>query len=94
MSRPKPQVLLEHINKANFKSEQVLAADGIYAVVYDGKPINLRTVNMLVSYPGPRYKKTSFPNRGHALNLAKKLNEFFKTNKFSVILLNQGPPVE
>jgi hypothetical protein len=93
MSRPKPTVLLEHVNKSNYKSEQILASDGIWAVYYDAQPINLKTQNMLVSYPGPKYKKVSFSNSGHAINLAKKLNVLFKTDKFSVVLLRQGEQI-
>ena len=90
MSRPKPQIVMEHVNKTTYVSEQVLASDGIWAVFMDGKPINLKTHNILVSYPGPKYKKVSFSNRGHAINLCKKLNTLFKTDKFSVVLLVQG----
>jgi len=90
MSRPKPTVLLENINRSNWKSEQVLASDGIWAVYFDNQPINLKTQNTLVSYPGPKYKKVSFSNSGHAINLAKKLNSLFKTDRFSVVLLRQG----
>ena len=90
MSRPKPTVILEHVNKATYKSDQVLEADGIYAVFYESRPINLKTHNILVSYPGPKYKKVSFSNRGHAINLAKKLNSLYKTDKFSVVLLRAG----
>ena len=90
MSRPKPQVLVELTNKSTYKTEQVLAAEGIWAVFFDGKPINLKTSNLLVQYPGPKYKKVSFSNQGHAINLAKKLNTQFRTNKFSVVLLTQG----
>jgi len=93
MSRPKPTVLLEHVNKSNYKSEQILASEGIWAVYYDAQPINLKTQNMLVSYPGPKYKKVSFSNSGHAINLAKKLNVMFKTDKFSVVLLRQGEQI-
>mgnify|MGYP003343662714 CR=1 FL=1 len=93
MSRPKPQVLIEHTNKQTYKTEQVLASEGIWAVFFDGKPINLKTSNLLVQYPGPKYKKVSFSNPGHAINLCKKLNQKFKTNKFSVVLLNQGPQI-
>ena len=93
MSRPKPTILLEYVNKSNYKSEQVLASEGIWAVYYDAQPINLKTQNMLVSYPGPKYKKVSFSNSGHAINLAKKLNVMFKTDKFSVVLLRQGEKV-
>ena len=63
---------------------QVLEAEAIYAVLYKGNPINLRTLNHLINTPGPKYKKCSFSNRGHALNLAKKLNVKFKTNDFEV----------
>jgi hypothetical protein len=93
MSRPKPQVLVELTNKSTYKTEQVLAAEGIWAVFFDGKPINLKTSNLLVQYPGPKYKKVSFSNQGHAINLAKKLNTQFKTDKFSVVLLTQGETI-
>jgi len=93
MSRPKPKVLIELTNKVTYKTEQVLAAEGIWAVFFDGSPINLKTSNMLVQYPGPKYKKVSFSNQGHALNLAKKLNQQFRTDKFSVVLLRQGEQI-
>jgi hypothetical protein len=90
MSRPKPNVLVEQTNRSTYKTEQVLASEGIWAVFYDSKPINLKTSNLLVQYPGPKYKKVSFSNPGHAINLAKKLNAQFKTDKFSVVLLKAG----
>jgi hypothetical protein len=93
MSRPKPTVLLEHVNKTNYKSDQILNSEGIWAVFYDGQPINLKTQNMLVAYPGPKYKKVSFSNPGHAINLAKKLNTLFKCDKFSVVLLKAGDQI-
>ena len=93
MSRPKPTVLLEHVNKTNYKSDQILNSEGIWAVFYDGQPINLKTQNMLVAYPGPKYKKVSFSNPGHAINLAKKLNTQFRSNKFTVVLLRAGDQV-
>jgi hypothetical protein len=93
MSRPKPNVIVEYVNKNTYKSDQVLQSEGIWAVFYDNEPINLKTHNILVSYPGPKYKKVSFSNPGHAINLAKKLNALFQTNKFSVVLLKQGETV-
>lgn len=93
MSRPKPRVLAEITDKQTYRSEQVLAAEGIWAVFYDGSPINLKTTNLLVQYPGPKYKKVSFSNAGHAINLARKLNLQFKTTKFTVVLMNQGKTV-
>lgn len=93
MSRPKPNVLLEHVNKTTYKSDQILSSEGIWAVYYDNKPINLKTQNILVAYPGPKYKKVSFSNPGHAINLAKKLNNLFKVDKFSVVLLSKGDQI-
>jgi hypothetical protein len=93
MSRPKPTILAELTNKQTYKTEQVLASDGVWAVYFDSKPVNLKTSNLLVQYPGPKYKKVSFSNPGHAINLAKKLNVQFKTDKFSVVLLKQGDQV-
>jgi len=90
MSRPKPNILLTYTNPRTYKSEEVLAADAIYAVFYKDKPINLRTLNSLISYPGPKYKKVSFSNPGHAFNLADKLNKLFKCTDFSVVELKQG----
>jgi len=85
--------LVEITNRTTYKTEQVLAAEGIWAVFFDGAPINLKTANMLVQYPGPKYKKVSFSNQGHAINLAKKLNTQFRTDKFSVVLLRQGEQI-
>jgi len=90
MSRPKPRVLIEHTNKVTYKTEQVLASEGVWAVFYENQPINLKTSNLLVQYPGPKYKKVSFSNPGHARNLARKLNTQFKTDGFTVVLLTVG----
>lgn len=93
MSRPKPNVLIELANKTTYKVEQVLASEGIWAVFYDSQPINLKTANLLVQYPGPKYKKVSFSNPGHAKNLARKLNTQFRTDKFTVVLLKAGDQI-
>lgn len=90
MSRPKPNILLEHIDKKTYKSEQVLQAEAIWAVFYKNEPFNLKSANALTNYPGPKYKKVSFSNPGHAINLAKKLNEMFNCDEFQVVMLTQG----
>jgi hypothetical protein len=90
MARPKPTIILEHTDSKTYKSEQVLKADYIYAVYFDNNPINLRTLNALVNYPGPKYKKVSFSNAGHAFNLAERLNKIFKTEGFQVWKLTGG----
>ena len=93
MSRPKPTVILENINSKTYKSEQVLEAEAIWAVFYQEKPFNLKSSNALTNYPGPKYKKVSFSNPGHAHNLAKKLNEMFKSTEFTVYKLTSGEVV-
>jgi len=93
MSRPRPVILTEITNKATYKTDQVLASDGIWAVYYQDRPINIKTQNMLIQYPGPKYKKVSFSNPGHAINLCKKLNRQFQTEDFSVVMLTAGDTV-
>lgn len=92
MARPKPTIIIDQVDK-NYNSEQILHADAIYAVFYQQKPINIRTLNTLVNYPGPKYKKVSFSNSGHAFNLADRLNKKFNTTDFSVVKLVQGETI-
>jgi len=90
MSRPKPTVLLEYVDKKTYRNEQILQADAIWAVFYKGAPFNLKSANVLTSYPGPKYKKVSFSNPGHAHSLAKRLNKLFNTTDFKVYELSNG----
>ena len=94
MSRPKPTVLLEHVNRESYKTEQILESEAIWAVFYKGKPFNLKSGSMVSSYPGPKYKKVSFSNPGHARNLAKKLNTLFQVKYFAVYTLTSGAKEE
>ena len=90
MSRPKPTVLLEITSKKTYKTEQVLEADAIWAVFYKGKPVNLKTTSIVAHQLGPKYKKVSFSNSGHAINLAEKLNKMFNSSDFAVFKLTTG----
>jgi hypothetical protein len=90
MARPIPNIILEYTNAKTYRSELVLQADAIFAVFYKGKAINLRSLNSLVNFPGPKYKKVSFSNSGHAFNLAEKLNDLFKCDDFEVFKLSEG----
>jgi hypothetical protein len=90
MSRPKPKVLLEITDKKTYKTEQVLEADAIWAVFYKDKPVNLKTSSIVAQQVGPKYKKVSFSNSGHAINLAEKLNRLFNCEDFAVFKLTTG----
>jgi hypothetical protein len=90
MSRPKPKILLEVTNKKNYKTEQVLEAEAIWAVFYQDSPVNLKTSSIVALSAGAKYKKVSFSNKGHAFNLAEKLNKLFNCNDFSVYKLTSG----
>lgn len=87
MARKKPHILLEHTDYELLKSEQILKAECIYAVFYDGQPFNLKVINMTSEKEIPKYKKVCFPNKGSATNLARRLNESFNTSKFEVFRL-------
>ena len=93
MSRPKPNVLLEFVDSKTYRAEQVLEAEAIWAVFNNNNPFNLKSSNALTNYPGPKYKKTSFSNPGHAFNLAEKLNTMFNTKEFTVVKLTEGVQV-
>lgn len=94
MARPKPIVLLELTSKNTYKTEQVLEADAIWAVFYKGKPVNLKTTSIVADQLGPKYKKISFSNSGHAINLAEKLNKMFNCSDFAVYKLTTGTLVK
>lgn len=87
MARKKPHILLERTDYEALRTEQILKAEYIYAVFYNGEPFNLKVVNMASEKEIPKYKKVCFPNKGSALNLARRLNSSFNTDKFEVFRL-------
>lgn len=93
MSRVQPKVLLDLVDKTTYRCDQIIEAAGIWAVFYDGQPINLKSQHYLDNEATPKYKKTSFSNPGHARNLCRKLNKQFKTDKFTVVFMNSGRTV-
>ena len=93
MARPKPRVLLDELEPSGMMFE-VCEADAVYSVYYQGKPIKLRRRDMTKRYPNSKYNKVSFPEPGHAFNLAERLNERFNTADFTVIRLSGGRFIE
>ena len=61
MSRPKPTVLLETIDKKTYKADQVLKAEAIWAVFYKNAPFNLKSSNALFLHNNSISSICSFP---------------------------------
>lgn len=85
MSRPQPIQICSHSD--NDLIVEVCEASAVYAVLYQGRPIKLRKHNPEKAYLGRKYSKTSFPESGHALALARRLNETYNTTDFSVAVM-------
>lgn len=90
MSRPKPRVLLSKKEPDSYKIEEILDAEGVYAVFYQGSPISIKWGSEFVDDTQPKYRKTFFPSAAHAHNLADRLNEKFETYDFEVFKLDSG----
>lgn len=84
MSRPKPIILLEHIDRDTFRSEQILVANALYGVFYEDTAITIRALNKHSEKPVIKYKKTTFAAEGNASALSDRLNEQYNTDKFNV----------
>lgn len=93
MARPKPNIILAHVDKKTHRKEEILEAKAIFAVFYKDSPINIKSSHSLMNFPSPKYKKSSFSNSGHAFNLADKLNEMFHCADFTVHKLIAGEQV-
>jgi len=89
MSRPSPNVIIEITDNKTRKTDKILSSDGIWAVYYQNSPINIKTES-IIAFTAPRYKTVSFSNKGHAINLAKKLNKQFSTKSFTVVILSHA----
>lgn len=69
--------------KPNGATLEVITAANSYTVIYNGAPFNLR--QLPDGYGTPRYRRTSYPNEGHAAKQATYLNDFFGTDAFTVV---------
>jgi len=88
MSRPQPTHVCSH-TEGDLVIE-ICAADAVYAVLYCGRPIKIRKHNPSLRYQGMKYSKTAFPEPGHAIRLARKLNTVYNTTDFSVAVMTEG----
>lgn len=88
MSRNTPEIFLRGGTENGKGETRVLAAAGIYTILYRGKPFSLTTDRLGLSRDGlkqpPIYQRTSFATKAPAANLAKKLNAMFDVEDFAV----------
>jgi len=84
MARPGAEILLSR-QLDDFNKIEVLDAQGLYAVLYKNKPINLKTENWTERGQLKKYVRTTYPNVRPAENLAAKLNRDFFTSEFTVV---------
>ena len=89
MARPKPNIIIDYVDK-KYNSEQILEALPFMQCFMKVSPLTYEHLIHSLNYPGPKYKKVSFSNSGHAFNLCDRLNKMFSTHKFTVIKLTQG----
>lgn len=82
MARPQPTIIAAHSEEN--RVYEVCAADAVYAVLFEGAPIKVRTHNPEVHYQGYKYGKSMFPEAGHAVRLARYLNQVHDTESFTV----------
>jgi len=83
MSRPKPHVIVRHIDDERIET-RVHQADSIWVVCYKEWPISISKGPEGNAYPGYKYIRSSWPHPGHAFNMADRLNELFQTQDFTV----------
>ena len=97
MARPEPKIIKQHFKDQSVSVIQVCEVEnnrGLYVVVYQGRPFQYRVkANIEVNYPGWKYVRTSFPNSGHAIRLAEKLNKYFDSTEFEVVEMSYGTTV-
>lgn len=82
MAKPMPQVFLVRTNPAERTTVEIRKAAGVWVVFYDGHPIN--EVKLWDDSKAHRIGRTIFGNPGHAFAAARRLNDDFGTDQFTV----------
>lgn len=82
MARPQQEILLTIDTGDDYMD--IIASTGLWAVVYQDKPINARRRLWILKGETHKYLKMVYPNPAHAYRLADKLNMKFNTKLFAV----------
>jgi len=88
MARPQPKIIRETYMGSTLKQLKIAESLGCWAVTYQGRPFTLISQwDDVTRDCRKKYPKTVFTNPGHARNLARKLNHYFKSEEFEAVKL-------
>lgn len=91
MSRPMPTILDVINNKKLLSTKYVIEVDAVYTVLYDNKLFATK----VEYFNGPfKYKSCTYSTIGAARLNARKLNDEYGTDKFTVHKLHVGEPID
>jgi len=82
MARPQQEIILSLDSGTDYLD--VIASEGLWAVVYMDKPINIRRQLWILTGVTHKYLKVVYPNPGHAYRTVMRLNTHFNTDLFAV----------
>ena len=82
--RPQPKIKLQGLKGRSSIEVTVTDESEYWIVVLDDKPINIITQNLAYYKPARKYSRTGGTNRAAIQNIADRLNQYFKTDRFTV----------
>ena len=82
MARPGAEILLS-VDTEDNGSMEVLHSRGVWVLAYAGVPCALKERYYAADGEHIKYPRTGFNNHAHCERLAEKMNNMFKTNKFT-----------
>ena len=80
MARPEAEILIQD----QASTTEVVRAEGFWAVLYQGNPINIRQPQYRLEGSSFKYLRTIYSTPAAAYNLAAKLNNQFSCADFTV----------
>jgi monomeric isocitrate dehydrogenase len=90
MRNKPPTILLTKSSPDRPRTTEILSAEAVYAVFYDGSPINERHTHPRHT---TRYDCPVYVNSESAISVAKRLNREFTTDLFTVHHMISGDVV-
>lgn len=80
MARPSAEII-QRWTTEDFVEWSILAADSVYYITYQDRPINIRTQQPNINNT-IKYKKVAYSNEGSCRAQVRRLNRLFQTTDF------------